>query len=57
MTCERFVNVIAGFVIDVDDEDVVNIYGDQYTEIIMVVDTWVGVETFEAVAEDIIVEK
>jgi hypothetical protein len=49
--------VIAGFVIDAEDEDVVNIYGNEYAEIIMVVDTWVGVETFEAVAEDIIVEK
>jgi len=42
--------------IDAEDEDV-NIYGDEYAEIIMVVDTWVGVETFEAVAEDIIAEK
>jgi hypothetical protein len=53
---ERFIDVIAGFV-DAENENVVNIYGDEDTVIAVVVDAGVGVETFEADAEDIIAKE
>jgi hypothetical protein len=57
LTGERFVNVIAGVVIETKDEDVVDIDSDKHTTIGVIIDTWVGVQAFEAEAEDIIAEE
>ena len=58
LTGERFVNVIAGVVIETEDEDVVDIDSDEYTMIGVIIDTRVGVPTFEAEgSEDIVAEE
>jgi hypothetical protein len=57
LTGEIFVNMIAGVVIETEDEDVVDIDSDKHTMIGVVIDTWVGVQTFEAEGtEDIVAE-